>query len=44
MSAKMAGKSADKVAGEMGCSVMAVYNLIKKAKKALKKIMKGKWE
>lgn len=40
----LAGKSADKVAGEMGCSVMAVYNLIKKAKKALKKIMKGKWE
>lgn len=38
------GKSAEELAKEMKCSAMAVYNLIKKAKKALKKIMKGKEE
>ncbi len=38
---ELAGKNAKTIAEEMGCSVIAVYNLIKKAKKALSKKMKG---
>lgn len=37
----LAGKDAKTIAEEMECSVVAVYNLIKKAKKALIKKMKG---
>jgi len=38
---ELAGKKAETIAEELGCSVMAVYNLTKKAKMALKKKMKG---
>lgn len=38
---ELAGKSAEEIANELGCSVSAVYNLTKKARKALKKKMKG---
>lgn len=37
----LAGKDAKTIAKEMGCTVSAVYNLVKKAKKALTKKMKG---
>ena len=36
------GKNAEEIASEMGCSAIAIYNLTKKAKEALKKMMKGK--
>lgn len=39
---QLAGKSPETVAKELGCSVVAVYNLTKKAKATLKKMMKGK--
>ena len=39
---QLAGKSAETLAEEMGCSVAAVYNLTKKARMAVKKTMKGK--
>lgn len=39
---QLAGKSAEIIAEEMGCSVAAVYNLTKKARMAVKKTMKGK--
>lgn len=38
----LAGKKAETIAEELGITVMAVYNLIKKAKMALKKRMKGR--
>ncbi|MBO6025803.1 MAG: sigma-70 family RNA polymerase sigma factor [Bacteroidales bacterium] len=38
---ELAGKSADAIAKELGCTVVAVYNLIKKAKISVKKRMKG---
>ena len=40
--AKLAGKSAEETADEMGCTVMAVYDLLKKAKEELKKLLKDK--
>lgn len=39
---QLAGKSAETIAEEMDCSVAAVYNLTKKARMAVKKMMKGK--
>lgn len=39
---ELAGKKAETVAEELGCTVTAVYNLTKKAKLALKKRMKGR--
>lgn len=39
---ELMGKSAESIAEELGCSVAAVYNLTKKARKAVKKMMKGK--
>lgn len=39
---ELAGKNAVTIAEELGCTVMAVYNLIKKAKMSVKKMMKGK--
>lgn len=38
---ELAGKKAELIAEEMGCTVAAVYNLVKKAKMTLKKNMKG---
>lgn len=38
---ELAGKKAETIAQELGCSVAAVYNLTKKARTALKKRMKG---
>lgn len=38
---ELTGKSAETIAMEMGCTVSAVYKLIKKAKLAVAKIMKG---
>ena len=38
---ELAGKKAETIAQELGCSVAAVYNLTKKAKTALRKRMKG---
>ena len=38
----LAGKKAETIAEELGITVMAVYNLTKKAKMALKKRMKGR--
>ena len=38
----LAGKSAGMIAKELGCTVVAVYNLTKKARMTLKKRMKGK--
>ena len=38
---ELAGKKAETIAEELGCTVTAVYNLTKKAKLALKKRMKG---
>jgi len=35
------GKSAEIIAKELGCTVMAVYNLTKKARQSLQKKMKG---
>ncbi|MCR4848992.1 MAG: sigma-70 family RNA polymerase sigma factor [Bacteroidales bacterium] len=37
----LTGKSAEVIAKELGCTVMAVYNLTKKARQALQKMMKG---
>ncbi|MCR5014330.1 MAG: sigma-70 family RNA polymerase sigma factor [Bacteroidales bacterium] len=37
----LTGKSAEVIAKELGCTVMAVYNLTKKARQALQKKMKG---
>lgn len=37
----LAGKETETIASELGCTVAAVYNLTKKAKLALKKMMKG---
>lgn len=39
---QLAGKDAETIAEELGCTVAAVYNLTKKAKMALKKRMKGR--
>ena len=39
---ELAGKSAGMIAKELGCTVVAVYNLTKKARMTLKKRMKGK--
>ncbi len=39
---ELAGKKAETIAEEMGCTVAAVYNLTKKARKTLKKRLKGK--
>ena len=39
---ELTGKSAETIAKELGCTVAAVYNLTKKARKAVKKMMKGK--
>ena len=39
---ELMGKSAESIAEELGCTVAAVYNLTKKARKAVKKMMKGK--
>ncbi len=39
---ELAGKKAETIAEELGCTVAAVYNLTKKARKTLKKRMKGK--
>lgn len=39
---ELTGKSAEVIAEELGCTVTAVYNLTKKARKAVKKMMKGK--
>lgn len=39
---ELAGKRAEEVAEELGCTVTAVYNLTKKARMTLKKRMKGK--
>lgn len=38
----LSGKSAEMIAEELGCSVAAVYNLVKKAKMTLKRKLKGK--
>lgn len=38
----LAGKSAEMIAEELGCTVAAVYNLVKKAKTTLKRKLKGK--
>ena len=38
---ELAGKKAETIAQELGCSVAAVYNLTKKARITLKKRMKG---
>ena len=38
----LAGKKVETIAEELGITVMAVYNLTKKAKMALKKRMKGR--
>ena len=38
----LAGKSAEMIAEELGCTVAAVYNLVKKAKMTLKRKLKGK--
>ena len=39
---ELAGKKAETIAEELECTVAAVYNLTKKARKTLKKRMKGK--
>lgn len=39
---ELTGQSAEAIAKELGCTVTAVYNLTKKARKAVKKMMKGK--
>lgn len=39
---ELMGKSAETIAKELGCTVAAVYNLTKNARKAVKKMMKGK--
>lgn len=39
---ELMGKSAENIAEELDCTVAAVYNLTKKARKAVKKMMKGK--
>lgn len=39
---ELMGKSAESISQELGCSVAAVYNLTKKARRAVKKMMKGK--
>lgn len=39
---ELTGKSVEVIAEELGCTVTAVYNLTKKARKAVKKMMKGK--
>lgn len=39
---ELAGKNAETISEELGCTVAAVYNLTKKARKTLKKRMKGK--
>ena len=39
---ELAGKKAETIAEELGCTVAAVYNLTKKARKTLKKRLKGK--
>ena len=39
---KLAGKSASEIAKDLGCTVMAVYDLLKKAKEELKKLLKDK--
>ena len=38
---ELTGKSAETIAKELGCTVAAVYNLTKKAKNAVKMMMKG---
>ena len=38
---ELAGKRAEAIASELGLTVSAVYKLIKKAKVAVAKIMKG---
>lgn len=38
---ELAGKKTETIAEELGCTVAAVYNLTKKARKTLKKRMKG---
>jgi RNA polymerase sigma factor (sigma-70 family) len=38
----LAGKKAEVIAEELGCTVIAVYNLIKRAKMAVKQKLKGK--
>lgn len=40
--ANLAGKSAEEIAADMGCTVIAVYNLIKKAKEELRNLLKDK--
>lgn len=42
MFAVLAGKSAKEIAEDLNCTVIAVYDLIKKAKKELKKLLKDK--
>lgn len=39
---ELAGKKTETIAEELGCTVAAVYNLTKKARKTLKKRMKGR--
>lgn len=39
---ELTGKNVEVIAEELGCTVTAVYNLTKKARKAVKKMMKGK--
>ncbi len=39
---ELAGKNAETIARELGCTVAAVYNLTKKARAAVKRNMKGK--
>lgn len=38
---ELSGKSAETIAEELGCTVTAVYNLTKKARMAVKNMMKG---
>lgn len=40
--ANLAGKSAEEIAADMGCTIIAVYNLIKKAKEELRNLLKDK--
>ena len=39
---ELTGKSAEEIATDMGCTVVAVYNLTKKARKELKTLLKDK--
>ena len=39
---ELIGKNAETIAKELGCTISAVYNLTKRAKKAVKKMLKGK--